>query len=66
MEIISPLQENGSNLGIVGTPWPETTLNMHHEKLTNIDQLSDIPTIWSEQDTDDLMKALAEANRPRR
>ena len=38
-----------------------------YEKYTNIDQLSDIPTIGSDQDTADLMSALAEADRqPRR
>ena len=35
-----------------------------HEKYTNVDQLSDIPTIiGSDQDTADFMSALAEADR---
>ena len=44
---------------------PPDSSNMH-EKFTNIDQLSDIPTIGCEQYTADLMNALAEADRPRR
>ena len=45
---------------------PPDSSNMQREKFTNIDQLSDIPTTGSEQDTANLMSALAEADRPRR
>ena len=36
-----------------------------NEKFTNIDKMSDIPTIGSDPDPTDMMIALAEADRPR-
>ena len=43
--------------------WNGWTPPNMHKKYTNIDPLSDIPTIGSEQHTADFMSALAEADR---
>ena len=43
--------------------WTQPDVFTMHEKFTSIDKMSDIPTIGSDSDPDDLMSALAEADR---
>ena len=43
---------------------PPDSVNMVTEKFTNVDQISDIPTIGSDQDIAELASALADAEAP--
>lgn len=43
--------------------WTQPDSSNIHEKFTNIDEMSDIPTIGSDPDTADLMSAIAKADR---